>query len=191
VSEKLNLYIQGKKLFGDAGYKDIGMDHFALTSDDLYKAWLDGTLHRNFMGYTTQKASLLLGLGVSSISDAGKAFAQNEKNLHDYYEAIEKNELPAFRGYFLNDEDLAFRKYILDISCRGTTNFSPGDLPMLEEFTFPELKQLQQDGFVEWSKKEMVVTTLGLNFIRNICKAFDLHLLRNQEKDRQLFSKAI
>jgi oxygen-independent coproporphyrinogen-3 oxidase len=62
---------------------------------------------------------------------------------------------------------------------------------MLEEFTFPELKQLQQDGFVEWSKKEMVVTTLGLNFIRNICKAFDLHLLRNQEKDRQLFSKAI
>jgi oxygen-independent coproporphyrinogen-3 oxidase len=79
----------------------------------------------------------------------------------------------------------------LDISCRGTTSFSADDLPTLEEFTFPELKELQQDGFVEWNKKEMVVTTLGLHFIRNICRAFDLHLLRAQEKDRQRFSKAI
>jgi oxygen-independent coproporphyrinogen-3 oxidase len=191
VSGKLNLYIEGKKLFSNAGYKDIGMDHFALTSDDLYKAWLDGTLHRNFMGYTTQKASLLLGLGVSSISDAGKAFAQNEKNLHDYYESIKKNELAVFRGYFLIEEDIAFRKYILDISCRGTTNFAADDLPLLEEFTFPELKKLEQDGLVEWNKKELVVTTLGLHFIRNICRVFDLHLLRAQEKDRTLFSKAI
>ncbi|MFI5188361.1 MAG: oxygen-independent coproporphyrinogen III oxidase, partial [Chitinophagales bacterium] len=120
AEDKLNLYIQGKKLFIDNGYRDIGMDHFALQSDDLYNAWLDGSLHRNFMGYTTQKTSLLLGLGVSSISDAGIAFAQNKKALHEYYESIGKNELPLFRGYFLTEEDASFRKYILDISCRGT-----------------------------------------------------------------------
>jgi oxygen-independent coproporphyrinogen-3 oxidase len=167
------------------------MDHFALQSDDLYKAWLDGSLHRNFMGYTTQKTSLLLGLGVSSISDAGIAFAQNNKALHEYYESIAKNELVTFRGYFLNEEDISFRNYILDISCRGTTNFNQNDLPLLEKFSFPELDKLQADGLVEWNKKEVVVTTLGLHFIRNICRAFDLHLLRNQKKDSQLFSKAI
>jgi oxygen-independent coproporphyrinogen-3 oxidase len=191
AEEKLNLYIDGKKLFVDAGYKDIGMDHFALQSDDLYKAWLDGSLHRNFMGYTTQKTSLLLGLGVSSISDAGIAFAQNNKALHEYYESIAKNELVTFRGYFLNEEDISFRNYILDISCRGTTNFNQNDLPLLEKLSFPELDKLQADGLVEWNKKEVVVTTLGLHFIRNICRAFDLHLLRNQKKDSQLFSKAI
>src|SRR6185369_4133747 len=126
--EKLNLYIKGKELLTDAGYVDIGMDHFALTGDDLYNAWLDGTLHRNFMGYTTQKSSILLGLGVSSISDVGNAFAQNKKALHEYYESIEKNELAVFRGYFLNNEDVAFRKYILDISCKGCTTFKPADL---------------------------------------------------------------
>jgi oxygen-independent coproporphyrinogen-3 oxidase len=191
AEEKLNLYIEGKKSFVDDGYKDIGMDHFALQSDDLYKAWVDGSLHRNFMGYTTQKTSLLLGLGVSSISDAGIALAQNKKALHEYYESIGKNELAIFRGYFLNEEDVSFRKYILDISCRGSTNFRQKDLPLLEKFSFPELDKLQADGLAEWDRKEVVVTTLGLHFIRNICCAFDLHLLRNQQKDLPRFSKAI
>ena len=189
AEEKLNLYILGKKLLTDAGYTDIGMDHFALQTDDLYQAWLDGRLHRNFMGYTTQKTSLLLGLGVSSISDAGIAYAQNRKALHEYYDAIEKNELAVFRGYFLNEEDISFRKYILDISCRGTTHFDRKDLPLLEQFSFPELVKLQADGLVEWNQKEAVVTSLGLHFIRNICRAFDLHLFRTHQKAK--FSKAI
>jgi oxygen-independent coproporphyrinogen-3 oxidase len=167
------------------------MDHFALPGDDLYNAWLDGTLHRNFMGYTTQKTSLLLGLGVSSISDAGIAFAQNKKSLHEYYEAINAGVLPVFRGYFLNAEDVAFRNYILDISCKGFTNFNPKHLPILEEYTLPELIKLADDGLVEWNRKEVVVTSIGRHFIRNICRAFDLHLLRSQEETRQIFSKAI
>ena len=191
AAEKLNQYTTGKKLFTDAGYKDIGMDHFALTGDDLYRAWLDGNLHRNFMGYTTPKTSLLLGLGVSSISDAASAFAQNRKNLHEYYEAIRKNELAIFRGFFLNKEDVSFRKYILDVSCRGTTNFSANDLPVLEELSFPELNKLEQDGLVEWNNNEIVVTSIGRHFIRNICRAFDLHLLRNQQNELHMFSKAV
>jgi oxygen-independent coproporphyrinogen-3 oxidase len=84
AEEKIQLYLIGKELLMEHGYEDIGMDHFALPHDDLYKAWKNGRLHRNFMGYTTQNTGLLLGLGVSSISDAGTAFAQNEKTLHNY-----------------------------------------------------------------------------------------------------------
>lgn len=192
AEEKLALYLKGKELLTEAGYVDIGMDHFALPEDDLYKAWLDGTLHRNFMGYTTQKTSLLLGLGVSSISDAGIAFAQNKKDLHGYYEHINKGELAVTRGYFLDDEDAAFRKYILDVSCRNATVFNPKDLPLLQEYTFPELAKLEDDNLVEWNQKEMTVTSTGRHFIRNICRAFDLHLLRNQQGEKKvLFSKAI
>jgi len=190
TEEKMELYLTGKKLFAAAGYSDIGMDHFALPHDDLYKAWKNNTLHRNFMGYTTQNTSMLLGLGVSAISDTGNAFAQNIKTLHDYYAAIETDELPVQKGYFLSDEDLAFRKYILNISCQGKTKFIAAHLPLLEKYTFPELEGLSADGLVTFNDKELNVTELGQNFIRNICKAFDLHLLRNTQT-QQVFSKAI
>ncbi len=192
AEEKLALYLKGKELLTEAGYIDIGMDHFALPEDDLYKAWTDGSLHRNFMGYTTQKTSLLLGLGVSSISDAGIAFAQNKKDLHSYYEYINKHELAVTRGYFLDEEDTAFRKYILDISCGNATVFDPKDLPILKKFTFPELAKLEMDNLIDWNEKQVIVTSTGRHFIRNICRAFDLHLLRNQQVEKKvLFSKAI
>jgi len=190
--EKLALYLKGKELLTNAGYIDIGMDHFALPNDELYKSWKDGTLHRNFMGYTTQKTSFLLGLGVSSISDIGIAFAQNKKSLHEYYECINNNELPIFRGYFLNEEDMAFRKYILSISCLGKTEFNPVHLTTLKQFTFPELVKLEEDKLIEWNESGLTVTALGRHFIRNICSAFDLYLRRNkEEKSKPLFSKAI
>jgi oxygen-independent coproporphyrinogen-3 oxidase len=189
---KMQLYQLGKKLFMDNGYFDIGMDHFALPSDDLYIAMQEGRLHRNFMGYTTQRTAMLLGLGVSSISDAGIAFAQNEKALHDYYAIIGQNKLPVHRGYFLSEEDIAFRKYILNISCNGKTFFQKENLPELRKYSFPELKKLEKDGLVIWNEDELEVTALGRHFIRNICKAFDLHLLRSHaESNKPLYSKAI
>lgn len=190
--EKLQLYLTGKEILTHSGYVDIGMDHFALTNDALYKAWMDGSLHRNFMGYTTQHTSILLGLGVSSISDIGIVFAQNKKTLHDYYASISKNELPVFRGYFLNEEDIAFRKYILNISCQGKTKFNPADFAVLKEITFPVLKKLKEDKLIEWDETGLTITPLGRHFIRNICAAFDLHLIRNKkENTKPLFSKAI
>jgi len=191
AQEKLELYLKGKELLTTAGYIDIGMDHFALPGDDLYEAWLNGTLHRNFMGYTTQRTSFLLGLGVSSISDIGVAFAQNRKSLHEYYEVIDKNELPVFKGYFLNEEDITFRKYILNIICKGFTKIDPMDLPVLRELSFPELEKLKKDGLIEWNEKEVIVTSSGRHFIRNISSAFDLHLHRNKQEVKTLFSKAI
>lgn len=189
---KMQLYQLGKKLFLDNGYFDIGMDHFALPSDDLYSAKQEGRLHRNFMGYTTQRTAMLLGLGVSSISDAGIAFAQNTKTLHDYYAIINQNKLPVQRGFFLTDEDIAFRKYILDISCQGKTIFKNENLPALKEYSFPELKKLERDGLLTWNEKGLEVTETGRHFIRNICKAFDLHLLRSHvDINKPVYSKAI
>jgi oxygen-independent coproporphyrinogen-3 oxidase len=189
---KMELYRTGKQLFIENGYNDIGMDHFALPEDDLYKAWKEGWLHRNFMGYTTQRTNMLVGLGVSSISDAGVAFAQNHKTLAEYYQALEHNELPVTKGYFLDQQDYSFRKYIMNISCQSQTSFSLGDSQLLKTYCFPELQKLQQDHLVTWNEHGVNVTELGRHFIRNICKAFDLHLLRSEAaKEEKLFSKAV
>jgi oxygen-independent coproporphyrinogen-3 oxidase len=189
---KMELYRTGKQLFIENGYNDIGMDHFALPEDDLYKAWKEGWLHRNFMGYTTQRTNMLIGLGVSSISDAGVAFAQNHKTLAEYYQSIEHNELPVTKGYFLDQQDYSFRKYILNISCQSHTSFSISDRQLLKTYCFPELQKLQQDHLVTWNEKGVNVTELGRHFIRNICKAFDLHLLRSEAaSEEKQFSKAV
>ena len=189
---KMQLYLLGKQMLTEAGYTDIGMDHFALPHDPLYEAMQNGTLYRNFMGYTTHNSAMLLGLGVSSISDIGTAFAQNCKTLHDYYMLIEENKIPVKKGYFLNEEDVAFRKYILDVSCRGITAFSPEHLHLLEQYTFPELTKLSDDGLVTFNKTGLEVSNRGKNFIRNVCRAFDLKLLRTHCSDpAATFSRAI
>lgn len=190
--DKLQLYLAGKQMLTDAGYVDIGMDHFALPGDDLYKAWTEGTLHRNFMGYTTQQTSVLIGLGVSSISDIGIAFAQNKKSIHEYYEAVSQNKLPVFRGYFLSEEDVLFRRYIKDVSCKGKTKFDDRFRNELETYTFPVLESLAADNLVVWDEGGLEVTELGRNFIRNICSAFDLFIQRgSKETAAPQFSKAI
>lgn len=191
-SLKIQLYLLGKKLLMSNGYRDIGMDHFALPDDDLYKASIQGNLHRNFMGYTTRQTGMMLGLGVSAISDSGIAYAQNEKTLHNYYQRISGNELAIAKGCYLNEEDIAFKSYIRNISCSGHTLLRPEDLPVLREFTFPELEELEKDGLVKWDENEVTITPAGKNFIRNICKAFDLFLLRKKTENKNpLFSKAI
>jgi oxygen-independent coproporphyrinogen-3 oxidase len=189
---KMQLYRLSKKMFMEAGYRDIGMDHFALPHDDLYKAKEEGYLHRNFMGYTLHKTSILIGLGVSAISDAYMGYMQNNKTLHDYTASIETGELAVTKGFFLSDEDVSFRKYILDISCKGETSFSEDDLPMLEEFSFPMLALLENDGLIDFNIKGLKVTELGSHFIRNICYPFDLHVQRRKtNREEFLFSKAI
>lgn len=188
--EKLKLYLKGKTLLLNNCYTDIGMDHFALPHDDLTKAWKSGKLHRNFMGYTTQQCGLLLGLGVSSISDTGNAFAQNHKALHDYYAAINAGTLAVQKGYFLTALDSRFRKYITSIACNGKTAFLPPDLEILRAHVFPKLRQLEADGLIDWDMQGLNVTDQGRYFTRNICSAFDLFLDKSNQ-GAQKFSKAI
>ena len=190
---KIQLYLKGKELLMEHGYIDIGMDHFALPHDELTIAQQKGKLHRNFMGYTTQNTGVLLGLGVSAISDLGNAFAQNDKTLHNYYAAINEGILPVKRGFFLSEEDVAFRKYIKDISCKGQTIFHAAHLPLMEQYCFPQLQGPLQDGLVEFDTQQLRLTEEGHYFIRNICSAFDLYLQRNKSTAQlqPQFSKAI
>lgn len=191
AEDKLLMYLKGKEVLMEAGYVDIGMDHFALTTDELYKTWQNGKLHRNFMGYTTQNTGMVVGLGVSAISDTGNGYAQNDKKLQNYYDDLKNNCLPIKKGCLLNNEDVAFKRYIQDISCRGTTTFRRDDLPLLRTFTFPVLDGLAADGLLLWSESGLILTEQGHYFIRVVCSAFDLHLQRDGKKEQAVFSKAI
>ena len=192
AEEKIEMYLAGKELLLASGYFDIGMDHFALPHDELYIARQNGKLHRNFMGYTRQNSGLLMGLGVSSISDLGNAFAQNEKTIHNYYAAINAGKFAVKKGYFLNEEDVAFRQYIKAVACQGTTTFRSEHLPLLEEFCFPQLQKLAADGLVEYDSTQVTLTANGHYFVRNICSALDLYLQRGKTlPGSQAFSKAI
>ena len=179
AAQKLELYQQGKNWLNQLGYTNIGMDHFALPEDELNKAWQNKTLHRNFMGYTTQTGGMLLGLGVSSISDTGVAFAQNDKVLAHYYRRIAAGQLAVQKGHFLTDEDRVFRRHILDIACQGQTIFDTAWSAVLQEWTFPVLGELAVDGIVELDDEHVRLTEAGRPFLRHVCKAFDLHLLRD------------
>lgn len=188
---KRELYEYGKKRLLEIGYEEIGMDHFALKTDGLYKAVKNKTLHRNFMGYTSGKTQLMVGLGMSSISDSWYSFAQNVKTVERYEQQIEQGEIPIFRGHVLSDEDLMIRKHILNIMCHFRTDFNDPSLqfPELED-TLSRLKEMEDDGLIEIGSDYLQVHEVGRPFIRNICMAFDLHLIRKEPQTR-VFSMTI
>ena len=189
--EKRALYELGKQLFFDAGYVEIGMDHFALPTDSMYTAMESKTLHRNFMGYTSGKTKLMIGLGVSSISDSWYSFAQNEKNIDDYYARLRAGELPIFKGHLLSNEDLVVRQHILNIMCNLETSWKIPDM-LLE--ALPEilshLKEMEADGILNIFEDRLVVKEEGRMFIRNVCMAFDLKLHKSKPETK-LFSMTI
>jgi len=190
-SEKRYLYELGKQLFFDNGYEEIGMDHFALPEDSLYKAIDNGTLHRNFMGYSAEKTKLMISLGVSSISDSWYSFMQNEKNINDYTNKVEQGQLPVLRGHLLNDQDLVIRKHILNIMCHLQTSWAD---PALYVAEIPEilvrLEEMEKDGLIEIGEDSLQVKQEGRMFLRNICMAFDLRLIENKPSTR-IFSMTI
>jgi oxygen-independent coproporphyrinogen-3 oxidase len=187
--EKLQLYIKGKEMIVGAGYKDVGMDHFALPEDALYLALERGTLHRNFMGYTDRYTPLMIGLGVSSISDAWGAFAQNVKKVEEYRALLAENKFPLLKGHVHTQEDLIFRRHILNIMCHGKTYW---DDEFQAKFNFlDELLPLHDKGLISLTESGLEVTELGFSFLRNICMAFDQKLASRSEDENKIFSKAI
>lgn len=184
-------YELGKKMLEENGYQEIGMDHFALANDELNIARKNKTLHRNFMGYTTQNTKHLIGLGVSSISDTWVGFAQNEKTLEGYYEQLRNNKIPVFRGHILTPEDLEIRQHILNLMTKFETNLNATKL------NFENLKLIHQnlqtfinDDLIEINNSKITVYEKSKAFIRNISMAFDVRLLR-KKPDTQLFSMTI
>ncbi|HVX01500.1 MAG TPA: oxygen-independent coproporphyrinogen III oxidase [Candidatus Babeliaceae bacterium] len=188
---KMKFYLLSRSLFLAAGYADIGMDHFALPGDSLFKAFEQGDLHRNFMGYTTSHTRFMIGLGVSAISDIGSAYAQNRRELTSYYHKVKRPELPLGRGYFLNDEDIQCREYIMSIACKGETTLDPHS-ELLNTYVLPELQDMTNDGLIELSGNRLSVTQPGRLFIRNICRSFDVKWKRAQLKNGKIrFSKSV
>lgn len=188
---KRQQYETGKYLLEQLGYVEIGMDHFALKTDTLFKAMQNQKLHRNFMGYTSSKTKAMIGLGVSSISDSWYGFAQNVKSLEDYYYLINENTIPVFRGHILNKKDLIIRQHILNLMCHFKTSWLHHDMVFSE---LPEvlikLKEFEQDGLLVFERKQLSVTEKGKPFIRNICMAFDV-LLQRRKPQTKLFSMTI
>ena len=169
------------------GYIEIGMDHFSLPNDELYEAFVEGRLHRNFMGYTDKSTKMNIGLGVSAISDTWNAFAQNEKVLEDYYRRIEIGDIPVFRGHKLTKIDLQMRKYILALMCKGRLNFKKTDLT---NELINRLKEFEEDGLIIHENGQLKITKQGRPFIRNINMVFDQRQWES-EPSTQLFSTSI
>jgi len=188
--EKRKLYEKGKILLEKLGYFEIGMDHFAMPHDDLYLSMKKGNLHRNFMGYTSSKTQLMIGLGMSSISDSWSAFAQNEKTLENYQQKVNNGEFPIIKGHILNDEDLIVRKYILDLMCRQETYWNDNKLPIELKDSLEKLKEMQNDGLVEIYESGIKITDLGRAFTRNVTMTFDLRMLRKKPETR-IFSMTV
>jgi oxygen-independent coproporphyrinogen-3 oxidase len=189
--EKRALYEIGREKFREDGYEEIGMDHFALRSDALFKAKNNKTLHRNFMGYTTCTTNLLVGLGVSSISDCWTGIIQNVKTLDDYYKLMEEWKFPFFRGHILTQEDKILRKHILNIMCHGETSWKNENeqCDALYE-SLERLGELEEDGLVIVTREKLRVKAQGMPFLRNICMAFDARLWKSLPQSK-LFSMAV
>lgn len=189
--EKRALYEFGRKLLEAAGYREIGMDHFALETDSLWRASVAGTLHRNFMGYTSRLVAPLIGLGVSSISDSWEMFVQNEKQLERYEQKVAKGEIPIFRGHRLHGEDRILRRHILNLMTRFETEWNSRELcvPYLENIE-TKLAEARRDGLVRLQANRCEITQKGRAFLRNICMAFDARLAQ-KTPETEIFSRTI
>lgn len=190
-TEKRQLYEVGKELLSQNGYHEIGMDHFALAEDSLYTAFENKKLHRNFMGYSSSKTQVMIGLGVSSISDSWYSFAQNVKTIEEYYDCIQNQELPIIRGHILTPEDLIIRQHILNLMCHFETSWKSKKL-YFEELpeVLMQLEEMQNDGLIVIGDKKIEVLEEGKPFVRNICMAFDL-LLKRKAPETALFSMTV
>ena len=188
---KRQLYEEGKERLLQVGYAEIGMDHFALPTDSMYKAFQAHQLHRNFMGYTASKTQLMIGLGMSAISDSWYAFAQNEKELEAYYARLERNEIPVCKGHILNNEDLIIRRHILNLMCQFNTSWEDAAMQFegIQE-VLARLAEMQSDGLLQINNDSITVPDEGKPFIRNICMAFDLRLQRKMPNTK-IFSMTV
>ena len=180
--EKRELYEVGKRMFSELEYVEIGMDHFAVKTDSLYKATVTKKLHRNFMGYTAQKTQLMIGLGMSAISDSWSGFAQNVKTVKEYEQLVNSEEIPVFRGHMLSEKDMRIRQHILNLMCSFKTSWNENEEPNLNTSM---LIDLEADNLIEINSFGIQVLEEGKPFVRNVCMAFDEYLFQKESEKKQ------
>ena len=192
--EKLQILKATGDRLADAGYVYIGMDHFARPEDELAKAQRQGSLYRNFQGYSTHADCDLIGLGVTSIGKVGNSYSQNVKSTEEYYALVDAGHIPVFRGIELNQDDILRRDVITRLIC----NFELDKRAIESEYgidfasyfatELPDLAQLQEDGLIVTDDDTIKVLPAGRLLIRNVCMVFDRYLRGAKERR---FSKVI
>ncbi len=177
-----------------AGYIYIGMDHFAKPDDELAKAQQEGSLYRNFQGYSTQSECDLVAMGLTSIGMVGDSYSQNRKEMDEYTQAIDAGQIPVFRGVELTADDKLRREIITQLICHFHLDFSALEKQYAIQFEayFSEelvaLKRMVDDGLIELTSTQLLVKPAGRLLIRNICMVFDLYLRKSKQTG---FSKVI
>ncbi len=193
--EKLDILQMTIDKLSAAGYVYVGMDHFAKPEDELVKAQQDGTLYRNFQGYSTHADCDLIGLGTTSIGMVGSSYAQNMRSLDEYYERIDNGRLPVFKGIELTRDDLIRRDVITRLICHFALQMTDLEAKWGIDFhqyfsnELNKLEGMQEDGLVEIGEKLIQVKPKGRLLIRNICMQFDAYL--NTQASKGSFSKVI
>jgi oxygen-independent coproporphyrinogen-3 oxidase len=182
ATEKLAMIKLAVTTLLEAGYVYIGMDHFALPEDDLALALEQGTLQRNFQGYSTQADCDLIALGVSAISRIGDTYAQNYRDLPAYYNALDQQQLPLAKGLVMTRDDELRRAAIHDLLCQSTL-----DIPSFEQawgiefanyfsLELAQMQPLERDGLVEITDDSIDITPRGRFLARVVAMGFDRHL---------------
>lgn len=185
--DKRQLYEISREILLNAGYREIGMDHFALPDDSLSQSEKTGLLHRNFMGYADRRTDVLLGLGVSAISETANCFHQNEKVLPVYERRVQNGEIPTLRGHILTDEDQRRREQILKFMTRWQVELESDEQARdVREF----LSSLLEDGLVTLEGRALKLTEKGRPFLRNACMALDARL-REKAPQAKVFSQSL
>lgn len=182
AEEKLDIFGDAVAAFGDAGYEYLGLDHFALPGDELVVAAKDGSLHRNFMGYTTQRGREMLSIGVSSIGEIDGAYVQNVAHEPEYVERIAERGFATYRGHEITAEDRLRRDVILELMCNGRVDKARIEadhgIAFDDEFALEldELRPMERDGLVELRPDAIALTEIGQVLMRNVAVPFDRHM---------------
>lgn len=194
--EKWELFDLSRAQLQGEGYVAIGMDHFARRDDELAIAQHNGTLSRNFQGYTVKPCDDIIAFGITGISDVCGAYSQNMRPLPTYYKAIRSGQLPTVRGCVLSSDDLLRRAAITRLMCHNrldidaiTAEFQVS--PDYFDASLAKLAPLMDDALVEVDGQIVTVTELGTTFIRNIAMAFDAYLDETEADGRPRFSQTI
>ena len=188
--EKLSILKMSVEKLTGAGYVFIGMDHFAKPDDELAVALKEKKLYRNFQGYSTNKGADLYAMGITSISQFGKIYAQNVKEEKEYFAALDKGILPTDKGCRLNPDDVLRRKVITRLMCDFELDFKAIedefhiDFESYFQWGLGNLKEIGDDQLIKIEDKKLHVTEMGRMLIRNIAMNFDGYLERKEDQAR-------
>lgn len=197
AQDKLSILERSIGQLNQAGYHYVGMDHFALPTDELAQAQAAGQLHRNFQGYTTHGDCDLLGFGVSSISQIGAFMVQNPTDLAVYTAAVEAGDWPAVKVLAADEEDVRRRAVIMQLLCHGQLDFAAyaaqhgvdARLHFAEELA--ALAPMQADGLVTLDVDQLCITERGRLLSRNVAMVFDAYLPSKARSGAARFSRVI